>query len=74
MKFRSLGQSSLKYWMKVLSPCPWAIISINVTNNCPNLDTILFLIWSQGKVVLKWSILSWITHKESSLNFTNLAL
>jgi hypothetical protein len=74
VKLRSLGQSSLEYWMKVLSPCLWVIILINVISNCPNLNTILFFISNQSKVVFKWSILSWITHKESSLNCTDSTL
>jgi hypothetical protein len=69
-----LGQNSLKYWTKVLSPCPWTLIPINVIGNYPSLDTILFFTWSQGKVVLKWSILSWITHKKSSFDCTDLTL
>jgi hypothetical protein len=63
VKLRSLGQSSLKHWTKVLSPWPWIIILVNVTCNCPNLDTIFFFIWSWRKVVLEWFILSWIIHK-----------
>jgi len=51
VKLRSLGQSSLEYWAKALSPCPWIIIPINVTNNYPNPNTVLFFTWSWSRVV-----------------------
>jgi len=42
------------------------IIPVNVTSNYPSPNTILFLILT----ILDWSILSWITRKESSLDLT----
>ncbi len=68
VKLGSLGKSSLEYWTKASSPWPWTIILVNVTSNCLNLYTILFFNWSWRKNVLKWSILSSITHKKSSLD------
>ncbi len=74
MKSRSFGHNSFKYWAHLSSTCPWAIIPIRVIGNCPSPNIILLYTCSLRKVVFAWSILSWITHRNSSFYQTNSIL
>ncbi len=40
----------------------------------PSPKIILFFIWNLRSVIFAWSIFSWITHRNSSLDYTNFDL
>jgi hypothetical protein len=42
--------------------------------NCPSLDIILLHTYNLGNVVFTWSILSWLMHRNSSINHTDFIL
>jgi hypothetical protein len=74
VKLGSLGHNSLEYYAYLSSPWPWTIIPIKIMGNCPSPQIILFATYNLGNAILSWSILSWITHRNSSFKHTNLDL
>jgi hypothetical protein len=71
VKLGSLGHNSMEYWAYLSSPWPWAIIPINVMGS-PQI--IFFATYNLRSAIFKWSIFSWITHKNSSLDYIDLNL
>ncbi len=65
VKLGSLGHNSLEYCTYLSSPWPWAIIPINIMGSS---QIILFTTYNLRSANFKWSILSWITHRNSSLD------
>jgi hypothetical protein len=47
---------------------------LKVMGNCPSQNIIFLHICNLGSIVLPWSILSWIMHRNSSFNHTNHVL
>ncbi len=74
VKLGTLDHNSLEYCTYLSSPWPWAIIPINVMGNYPSAQIILFDTCDLGNAIFAWSILSWITHRNSSLDPTDLDL
>jgi hypothetical protein len=65
VEFESFGQNSLEYWTYVSSPWPWAITLIKMTESLPKLET-FFLHSKFKRIILEWSILSWMTQRYPS--------
>ncbi len=74
MKFGSFGHNSFKYGTYLSSSCPWAVIPVRVLGNCPSLDILLLHICNLGITVFAWSILLWITHRDSSFDWMDFIL
>jgi len=74
VKLGSLGHNLLEYCANLSMPWPWTIIPVNILGNCSSPQIILFATCNLGNVVFTWSILSWITQKNSSLECTYLDL
>jgi hypothetical protein len=68
VKLRSFGHNSFEHWTYLSSPCPWAILLVKVIGNCLSLDIILLHTYNLRRAFLTWSILSWITHRNSSFD------
>jgi hypothetical protein len=74
VKFGSFGHNSLEYCAYPSSPWLCTITLIRVMGNCPSLDIILLHICNLRSIVFAWSILSWIMHRNSSIDHTNYVL
>jgi hypothetical protein len=71
VKLKLLGHNSFEYYVLALSSCTWTIIPISVTGSWPNPIIILFFTSNLGMVVLEWSILLWMMHRNSSFDRTD---
>ncbi len=68
VKLGSLGQNPLEYYTYLSLPWPCALIPVRVMGNCPSLEITLLATWNLGNAIFTLSILSWITHKNYSLD------
>jgi hypothetical protein len=71
VKLGSFGHNSLENYTYFSSPWPCTVILVRVMGNCPSLEFILFITWNLRSTTFARSILSWITHMNSSLDCTN---
>jgi hypothetical protein len=72
VKLGSFGHNSFEYWAYISSPCPWATCESNRQLSKPRYHFVTHC--SLGTSIFTWSILSWITHGNSSFDWTNFIL
>jgi len=74
VKFESFGHNSFEYWIYLSNPCPWVTIHVKVIGNFLSLEIIFLHTCSLGSAIFTWSILSWITHRNSSFDQTMFSM
>jgi hypothetical protein len=70
----SFGHNSLEHYAYFSSSWPCTIIPIRVMGNCLSQVIILLHTCNLRSAIFAWSILSWIMHRNSSFNHTNIVL